>query len=247
LARRKFVEISAEIGGFLRKNVISWKREKWFRRVCVEEGRGVMGNSRKTALALLLALLLTLPGCSGESVAASVQWQGRAAVPQSETDGADEAAPTQDEVLSAYGKAKTAYGWFARAPLPCGGDAVMVGTDQYRRVEYAGVATLAELETYLRSLFSREVVDRLLPEDGVLYRDIDGQLCALSFSHPADPLKGAETVTAEEAGPEAWSVNVTVELLSEDGGVIGLEGYSFPYENVDGRWVFTDFALTNAT
>jgi len=210
-----------------------------------------MGKIRKlTLVPLLAALLLILSGCGGASVAASVQWQGRS--PQSESaDGetavdGSAASPSSDEVLAAYGKAKTAFGWFQLSPLPCGGDAVMVGTDQYRRVEYVGITTLAEMETYLRSLFSQAVIDRLLPEDGVQYRDIDGRLCALAFSHPADPLKGAEAVTVEEAGPEAWSVNVTVELLSEDGGVIGLEGFSFPYQNVDGRWVFTDFALTNA-
>lgn len=202
-----------------------------------------MGKLRRVVLAALLAALL-LSGCG--SAAASVQWQGRSAAQPSADSGTVSDTPSADEVLAAYKKAKTAYSWFALSPLPRGGDAVMVGTDQYRRVEYAGITTLSELETYLRSLFSQGVVDRLLPEDGVQYRDIDGRLFALSFNQRADPMKGAETAAVEEAGPEAWSVNVTVELLSEDGGVIGLEGYSFPYENVDGRWVFTDFALPSA-
>jgi len=216
-----------------------------------KRGRGDMGKNRKLTLVPLLAALLILSGCGGAGVAASVQWQGRSprlesAAGETAADGSA-AVPSSDEVLAAYGKAKTAFGWFQLSPLPCGSDAVMVGTDLYSRVQYTGITTLAELETYLRSLFSQEVVDRLLPEDGVQYRDIDGRLCALSFRHPADPRKGAEAVVVEEAGPDAWSVNVTVEILSEDGGgVVGLEGYSFPYENVDGRWVFTDFALPNA-
>lgn len=220
-----------------------------------------MGARRKSALLAALAVLsLAAAGCGDGAVPSSGPGLGRSAGGAAARSRAGEitlqAAPAaedraadliQDEVLLAYDRAKTAFGWFYLTTLPSEEGGVMVGSQRYHPVAYPGIATLEELRTYLRSLFSQEVIGRLLPADGIQYRDIDGALYVLPSSSRPDPGKGAESVTAEETGPDAWSVNVTVELLSEDGrDVIGMEGYSFPYENVDGRWVFTDFALVDA-
>lgn len=219
-----------------------------------------MGAKKNAALLAAVAVLsLAAAGCGNGAAPASGPGLGRSAggaaarskageitLQAAPAEGSRTADMTQDEVLLAYDRAKTAFGWFYLTTLPSEEDGVMVGSQRYHPVAYPGIAALEELKTYLRSLFSQEVIDRLLPADGVQYRDIDGALYVLPSSSRPDPGKGAESVTAEEAGPDAWWVNVTVELLSEDGqDVIGMEGYSFPYENVDGRWVFTDFALVN--
>ena len=48
----------------------------------------------------------------------------------------------------------------------------------------------------------------------------------------------------EQVGETAYAVNVAVDLLAEDRETVtGIECWSFPYEFVGGRWVFTDFAL----
>lgn len=212
----------------------------------------------KRWLPLLLAMLL-LSACGNTagleaSSSAAAQSPGGTVPPASVTfqavDVKSETVPlTEEEVLAAYDRAAAAFGWFKLKTLPCGDASVIVEGNLYQRVDYAGIGTLEELKTYLRGSFSQEVIDRLLPEDAgtPLYRDIDGQLYVLPFSHQPDPHKGTAVVMVEQSAEDTYMVNVTVDILAEDlQTVTGLEGYSFPYQYVDGRWIFTSFQLVNA-
>lgn len=59
-----------------------------------------------------------------------------------------------------------------------------------------------------------------------------------------DAWKGAVSAQTEQTGETSYSVNVTVELLDDDGlTVTGLECWAFPYTFEGGRWVFTEFRL----
>ena len=211
-----------------------------------------MRKKRNRALAALLLALL-LAGCGAESapaaaVSASPEKEEAEAVTFQAADVKnDMIQPTPEEVLAAYDRAVTAFGWFCLAPLPCGGDPVLVDGTIYQRVERPGASTMAELKTTLRGLFSDEVVERLLKEgEGLpLYREIDGALYARSFTGRADPGKGNVEVSVEQTAPDTCVVNVAVELLEPDGSVTGMEYDAFPYRYVDDRWVFTDFRLVD--
>ena len=153
---------------------------------------------------------------------------------------------SEEALLYAYDRAVEAYGWFDLATLPCGEESVTADGYAYQPVEVDGLDTLEDLRTYLASLFAQSVIDRLLPADqlGARYRDVNGRLCVRPASRGTDASKGAITVSAAQESESAWSVNVTVELLGEDlTTVTGLECVSFPYELVNGRWVFTEFDL----
>ncbi len=153
---------------------------------------------------------------------------------------------TEEEVLAAYDRAVTAYSWFDLDTIPSDGPMVFEGNTGYQRVSYAGISTLEELKTYLRSLFAESVVDQMLPPDVQTpqYRDIDGALYVVPASRGRDADKGAVTAQAERKSGNSFLVNVTVELLGQDlHTVTGVEFYSFPYAQVDGRWVFTAFDL----
>ncbi len=153
---------------------------------------------------------------------------------------------TEEEILAAYDRAVTAYEWFDLNPLPCGGPVVLEDGIGFQRVEYAGFDTLDDLRTYLSSLFSEDVISRLLSEDAQTprYRNIDGELYVHPGGREADPEKSSASAAVEQKEDGSYLINVTVDLLgNEQTTVAGVECYAFPYREVNGRWVFTDFQL----
>lgn len=154
--------------------------------------------------------------------------------------------PTEDEILTAYDRAVTAYGWFDLDTLPCGGPVKIIDGENYQKVEYRGFDTLEDLEIYLSSLFSPKVIDRLLEQDeeAPKYRDIDGALYVHPSGRLRDADKGSAAVTVARQDESTYFVNVTVDLLAGDLSTItGAECFAFPYQLVNGRWVFTEFRL----
>lgn len=216
---------------------------------------------RRRAAQLLLAILL-LTGCAaepdvpGKASTPPAQTQQAAAAPAA-VQGPEEAyfsaaqteaqarPMTEDEVLSAYERAETAYAWFTGAALPTGQESITLDGRIYRRVEYPGIENMEGLRTYLRGSFSQEVTDRLLAIGGdqPLYRDIDGALYAAPTGRSSENTRGEVQLRVEQTGETAYVVNVTVDLLDTAGNVVGVECGSIPYELEGGRWVFTDFQL----
>ena len=193
------------------------------------------------------------PAAAGGTSAADRTVSAGAAVPAAQ-DAAVSAALSQErtvsaplplsdeEVLAAYDRAAAAYGWFTRNTLPADGEKVEVNGLSYQRVNYAGIDTLEDLRTYLRGLFSEDLVEQLAPEDGTQYLDVEGALYVHSLNREPDPQRGNVTKTVEQQSDDAYSVNVTVEVLDQDlTTVLGLDCYSFPYCRSGDRWVFTDF------
>lgn len=152
---------------------------------------------------------------------------------------------TEEEVLSAYDRAVTVCGWFQLSTLPCGEEGLNVDGNVYYPVRSDGLETLEDLQIYLRGSFSQELAEQLLSTGGdvPLYRDIDGALYVRPVSRARDPLRGNVELRVEQTGDTAYTINAAMELLDEDKTVSGVEYWSFPYELVDERWVFTQFQL----
>lgn len=219
-------------------------------------------NAKKYAALFLSAALLT--GCGDlagvavfPAVSSGEPAETVAASPQEDAAGSTEmmnAAETtgsareltEEEVLAAYDRAVAAYEWFELNPLPCVGPVRQENGVKYQRVDYVGLYTLNDLETYLESLFSEDVIARLLDRETPAphYRDIDGALYARPDGRPADTGKGAATAAVEREEDGSYLINVTVDLLDRDQATVtGAEFYAFPYRELNGRWVFADFAL----
>ena len=151
-------------------------------------------------------------------------------------------------MLSAYREAQTAYNWFAVMTLEGHQD----GKVEYQGNLYARVAderfpNMDSFRGYLKTLFSDEVVDSLLPLEGQQYVEIDGQLYVLEGARGMDITKGAITqsvVWPQEDDPLSCTVRAEVELLDEEtlSTVVGSQVYEFPYQKVGDKWVFTWFA-----
>ena len=235
-----------------------WRGARQTRR---REGNARM-NTRKFAALFLAAALLTgcgelegvvvFPAVSGGGQAMSVSDPPREAAAESaemmnaaETKGSAREL-TEEEVLAAYDRAVAAYEWFELNPLPCVGPVRQENGAGYQRGEYAGLYTLNDLETYLESLFSENVITRLLDREAPAprYRDIDGALYARPDGRPADTGKGAASAAVEREEDGSYLINVTVDLLDSDQTTVtGAEFYAFPYRELNGRWVFADFEL----
>lgn len=204
--------------------------------------------------AALLSVLL-LAGCAAPSEEAPAQDFAPASAPAAQVENMSssmvESAPRplpEPEILAAYEQAQRVYGWFDLAPLPSSGETAVLDGAVYSRVDMEGILDLEDLRAYLRGVFSQELTDRLL--DGrtarIQYRSSGGLLYVSGAARERDPKKGQAWVETERVGEGLYSVNVTVDLLAEDGEtVVGLESWSFPFAFEGDRWVFTDFRLVD--
>ena len=228
-------------------------REVCARELTLKEERGAM--KKKIWLPLVLTLLLV--GCGGEGeVAAPLPPESPTPVsveapPEAETLEAaqvesDARMPTEQEILGDYDRAVRIYGWFDLTPLEDSGETVTEDGTVYRRVSAAECRTMEELRLNLRSAFTEALTERLLSgEEGCIhYRDIDGALYVTGEGRERSYGSGAVTVEVEQTGETAYSVNVTVDLVEqEDGIVTGMECWSFPYVRENDRWGFSEFRL----
>lgn len=210
----------------------------------------------KKKIWLPLVLTLLLVGCGGErEAAAPLPPESPAPVsveaPEAETLEAaqvesDARMPTEEEILGDYDRAVRVYGWFDLTPLEDSGETVTEDGTVYRRVSAADCTTMEELRLNLRSVFVESLTERLLSgEEGrIRYRDIDGALYVTGEGRERGSDRGSVTVEVEQTGETAYSVNVTVDLVGqEDGVVTGMECWSFPYVWEKGRWGFSEFRL----
>lgn len=152
----------------------------------------------------------------------------------------------ESEVLAAYERALRVYGWFDLTPLSSSDETVVLDYETYYRVNANGIEDLEDLQAYLRSVFSRELAERLLDGETarIRYREVDGALYVCGSRRDRDADVGGIRVETEQEDEASYSVNVLVDLLDVDGEtVIGQESWSFPYTFIEDRWVFTDFRL----
>lgn len=151
-----------------------------------------------------------------------------------------------EEILNAYQRAEKIYGWFELSPLPAGAGSRSVDGRTYWPVNYPGMETMGDLRAYLRSVFSEELTEKLLATGGdtPLYLELDGTLYVTTGGRERDESKGSLMTQVEQMDDTSYYVNAAVDLLDTDGTTVtGVECASFPYELVDGEWVFTDFWL----
>lgn len=205
---------------------------------------------KKTAWAALLSAVFLLAGCGASEERSAARASSNSPAAQAESGdltAAEEFSSgrfvTEEEILCAFQRAEEAYGWFDLSPLPDDGETLSVDGVEYRRVTAPGMGKLEDLRTYLRSVFTSELTERLLTtgDSTPLYREIDGVLYVSAGGRAPTPGKGDMEIRVNSADDGSYLVEVNVDLLSEAGEVVGLECWSFPYAFVDGRWVFTDF------
>lgn len=152
--------------------------------------------------------------------------------------------PTDEEVNAAYQQAVEAYSWFDLSTMPLYDNSrIKYNGNVYDKVNYSGIQSLSDLETYLHSLFSDDVVDSLL-KDNFRYIDIDGVLYAISADRGSNIFAGEEHHEIIRESDKKFIYKVTVDILDDNlEKVVDQEEYSFAYEFIDNKWKFTNFCL----
>lgn len=150
-------------------------------------------------------------------------------------------------LVDTFEKALEAYSWFDHMCMPTSSsevsDPIEADGMVYYEVKHDTIKTYADLETYLRSLFAGDIVERLL--DRGLYRDFDGVLYTVPFARGHHLFKGGYSLNFERVSEEKVICIVEVELLDADDleTVKGFETHEYHLELVDGDWIFTNFDL----
>jgi len=162
----------------------------------------------------------------------------------SASDGASDgaAALDSDKALALYGKAREAWDWFELGTIPTAGG----GMDGYSRVD--GFDSLEALRSYLRTLFSQDLTERLLT-GYQRFQEKGGHLYVKEAGRGSSLYAGEETVTAflmdnEEAARYGYDCHICArtEVLDEDLTTVLYQKRHDWFMAWDGKhYVFTSF------
>ena len=195
---------------------------------------------------LALLIILSLAACSSSKApVAEEATEVHATEEATEISTVEEIAevPTDEEVKLAYQKAVEAYSWFDLTTMSFDVNSrIEYNGDIYMKVNHDSIKSKSDLEAYLRTLFSDKIVDSLLETNR--YIDIDGALYAMPADRGANIFAGEEHHKIIRESDKKIIYEVTVDILDENfEKVVDQEVYSFSYELIEGKWVFTNFSL----
>jgi len=151
--------------------------------------------------------------------------------------------PTDEEVKLAYQQATEAYSWFDLTTMNFDANSeIEYNGNIYMKVNQEGIQSLSDLEAYLRNLFSEDIVDSLLETN--CYIDIDGVLYAMPADRGTNIFAGEEHHKIIRESDKKIIYEVTVDILDDNlEKAVDEEVYSFSYEFIEDKWVFTNFSL----
>jgi hypothetical protein len=217
---------------------------------------------KKFILAVMVFALLVCSACSNTSKTEKAADGGPqpagqpASQPPSQTSSqVSKGQPSDEEITALYKKAVEAYGWFDLCSIQLTyNDTKTVDGQQYSKVDYPGISTLAQLRAYLNTLFSPEVTEQLLSaKDGIMrYRDIDGVLYGIDAARGSNISHGDERYTIIRQSDTSIDFHVDVDVLDtsdtsapvEKWPVTGTKSFDFILKPINGSWVFANFELT---
>lgn len=151
--------------------------------------------------------------------------------------------PTDEEVKFAYQQAGEAYSWFDLTTMPLNENSkIEYNGNIYLKVNHDSIQSFSDLETYLRNLFSDDIVDFLLKSNR--YVDIDGVLYAMPADRGTNIFAGEEHHEIIRESDKKIIYKVSVDILDDNlEKIVDEEVYSFTYEFLEDKWIFTNFSL----
>ncbi len=153
--------------------------------------------------------------------------------------------PSDSQVLAQYEDAREAFLWFATdSAMPFDYDAPRTSQGRtYYPVTHESIQTMQKLRVRLERLFAPALVESLL--DTGYYIDLGGKLYTTGEQRGGSPARVRPQMPELERQLDgSVLVHVAVEFTEgagADSKVTQRENYVFPYRQVSGKWVFTEF------
>ncbi len=189
----------------------------------------------KKVLSIFLAASLIMPlcACSKSNTEKS---------PQASIEVADETATTSPEQSpqELIESAMQVYGWFEMVPLKVNyEDKKQVdGIDLYK-IEDERYNTHEKLDSYLKTIFSSDIVDKLWAEN--IYKDIDGYLYCADGGRGGNIFIEDVKYDVSQKSDKKIVYNATVTYSKDSGEPENPKIFEFVREKVNDNWVFTSF------
>lgn len=139
------------------------------------------------------------------------------------------------------------YGWFYGAPMDCG-EAVTIDGVECCAVTDSRFQTEKQLSSYVRSVFSDSIADKLLEnspyfeQSGVLWYRVPPAIKRASFSsEDVQVSKSFTTVTYQSDDRFEYTVTVSYSPVDHPQETVETRDYNFICEKIGENWVFTQF------
>jgi len=120
---------------------------------------------------------------------------------------------------------------------------VLIGEHAYYKVYNQKIKNMDDLINYMKTVFSDEIIDIFIKTN--TFVEIDKELYVALFLFPIRTYDITET-HEEKINDNKYVYYIKLSELSDD-WITYMTNYitkEYPYEYVDGRWVFTDFPST---
>lgn len=152
----------------------------------------------------------------------------------------------ETEFYNMFNRASEAWSWFYVCTMPLKGTpglplvGIKTESGECFEVDYEGIETLKDLENYLKTVFSDEIVEYMLKTGR--YFDVDGRLCAYDMARGTNHSYGKiAEVNKNNINEAKIEYVVSVEKLDYNYELEGYEEFTFIVERNGDNWVFSDF------
>ncbi|MCL1934915.1 MAG: IseA DL-endopeptidase inhibitor family protein [Defluviitaleaceae bacterium] len=148
------------------------------------------------------------------------------------------------EIKTKYAVASEVFSWFDSETMDVYED-IFVEEDNkiYWLVNHYHINSLEDLQTYLSSIFTNNVIDEIFSDQYFLYREIDGKLYVLGASRPHDITVGKEFHEIIRINDYEIIYRVYVEIMNGNNfeKVVDTIYHDFILLYEDGLWLFDNF------
>ena len=157
--------------------------------------------------------------------------------------------PSDASIKAAYEKAVEAFSWFYLVAMPLDSDNVKKHGDfTFNKVVHDTIGTFAELEAYMGTIFTKELVKKTLADASELYRDFDGVLYAVDAARGSNIFAGEETHEIIRVSDSEITYRVSVNMYDgpaddKNSKLEEVKVFNFSYVLMDGNWRFSNFEL----